>query len=664
MELRRVIGRLAPRWPVLVIAGLIGAVAAFAFVQRQNSEVEPVYRALAAVEVSTAAAGGDSRGSSNVPSEELQEALELAKTVNETELARANKFVQADAASNSLVFGAIGRTEDVAIAAATSMRAVYVEADPNFDVETELAAKLAEAAIINGRLEELLPDQPTFVPPTPEERAANEARLNTLQTRETAIKAQISELETLRIDAETSAEVADLDARIEKQQENLTALLIELDPLEEQAAALAAAEAEAAAAEAAGEDATPDIAGLPLADQWAINALTDRLNTLKTESAELIVASETGASLELPGVEVTDESPSALPSWLGLVVGFIAGALIWSAVLLGFDRARGIVWQAGDVRTVPVLAEAPAAALDSRALTDMERQRRKRSVQAIRSAIIGSGEADQGSIVGFAAPASTEPGMRDALAYDVASSISTVGRSVLLVDLGFSDSSDYSFSKRDSSGLRDLFDSVTDDEETIRQRADAAIASAESRGHGLDVLVADSDVIDPADILAGRPVSELLEQGRQRYDVVIVIQPTTTVTPGTGVDAYLQQQIVVCTRGKTRVSEIAAESIQANAPHVQLVAAALLVPVSGAERARRGSGPASAQELGSRGEGSVVGMAGDESGKRKVSSAIRRLGANDQTPSEGTVERLRALESYSVEESALLRGTEPPTDPA
>jgi hypothetical protein len=40
MELKRVMGRLAPRWPVLIIAGLIGAIAAFIFVGQRNSEVE------------------------------------------------------------------------------------------------------------------------------------------------------------------------------------------------------------------------------------------------------------------------------------------------------------------------------------------------------------------------------------------------------------------------------------------------------------------------------------------------------------------------------------------------------------------------------------------------------------------------------------------------
>jgi hypothetical protein len=248
-------------------------------------------------------------------------------------------------------------------------------------------------------------------------------------------------------------------------------------------------------------------------------------------------------------------------------------------VLLGFDRMRGIVWQAGDIKNVSVLAEGPAISMNDRDATDLELQRRKRSVQAVRSAIIGAGRLGQGTIVGFASPPSTDPDVRDDLARDVGASLSAVGRSVLMVDLGFTGPPRPRYRRKRAEGQ--LFHSVVDDENTIRERAAAAIDSADRRAPGLDVLTADSDVIDPADILAGRPLTELLNQARDQYDVVLVIQPTTTVNSGAGVDAYLQQQVIVCTRGKTRVSELNTIAIPRDAAHVQLVGAAILVPYSG-----------------------------------------------------------------------------------
>jgi hypothetical protein len=206
----------------------------------------------------------------------------------------------------------------------------------------------------------------------------------------------------------------------------------------------------------------------------------------------------------------------------------------------------------------------------------------------------------------------------------------------------------------DGSGLRHLFDSVAADENTIRERASAAIESADRRSHGLDVLTADSDVIDPADILAGRPLSELLNQARDEYDVVLVIQPTTTVNSGAGVDAYLQQQVIVCTRGKTRVSEINTVAIPSDAAHVQLVGAAILVPIAGNARSRR-QGPPGMGNLDETSAGMYAASGTEDRGLGRVSSKLKRLGPNEKETVEASRDRLRALDSYSVEESALLQ---------
>jgi len=152
MELKRVMGRLAPRWPVLIIAGLIGAIAAFVFVNQRNSEVEPVYSAEAVVALpSTTDEADDGRGPANAVSGELNTALELAKTVNEPELRRDNRFVEADGETNSLIFEAIETTEEAAINAAQAMRQAYVDEDPAFDVNEELEKIEKPAGISNPK---------------------------------------------------------------------------------------------------------------------------------------------------------------------------------------------------------------------------------------------------------------------------------------------------------------------------------------------------------------------------------------------------------------------------------------------------------------------------------------------------------------------------------
>lgn len=647
MELKRIMGRLAPRWPVLVIVGLIGAIAAFILVEQRNSEVEPVYSAEAVVAIPTSETD-DGRGPASAVSGELATAFELARTVNEQELRRENRSVQADGETDSLVFGATDSSEQAAIDAVVAMRAAYVAEDPAFDVDSELAKKLDEASLIRGRLDSLIPEAPTPVIPPAEESAESDSLLTVLTSRKASLEAKIGELNSTRIDA-ASGDIPGIDADIERHRIALAALLVELRPLE-----AAVADAAAAAEPPAATDPGSNLEGLPLQDQWSIQALEARLTELQTESASLIVASVTGTGIVLPDTIVTDESPSVTPTWLGLLVGFLAGMVLWSAVLLGFDRARGIVWQAGDIKNVAVLAEGLALGMNAADATDLERHRRKRSVQAVRSAIIGAGRLGQGTIVGFAAPPSTDPDVRDELAYDVAGSLSAVGRSVLVVDLGFTGTGVSGGRANDGSGLRHLFDSVAADENTIRERASAAIESADRRSHGLDVLTADSDVIDPADILAGRPLSELLNQAREEYDVVLVIQPTTTVNSGAGVDAYLQQQVIVCTRGKTRVSEINTVAIPSDAAHVQLVGAAILVPIAANARSRR-QGPPGMGNLDETSAGMYATSGTEDRGLGKVSSKLKRLGPNEKETVEGSRDRLRALDSYSVEESALLQ---------
>jgi hypothetical protein len=225
MELKRIMGRLAPRWPVLVIVGLIGAIAAFILVEQRNSEVEPVYSAEAVVAIPTTETD-DGRAPASAVSGELATALELARIVNETELRRENRSVVADGETDSLVFGATESSEQAAIDAAVAMRATYVAEDPAFDVDSELAKKLDEASLIKGRLDSLIPEIPAPVIPPAEESAASDSLLTVLTSRKASLEAKIGELNSTRIDA-ASGDIPGIDADIERYRVDLAALLVE-----------------------------------------------------------------------------------------------------------------------------------------------------------------------------------------------------------------------------------------------------------------------------------------------------------------------------------------------------------------------------------------------------------------------------------------------------
>lgn len=726
MELRRVVTSLASRWWVLAIVGLIGALIAAVFVQQRNSNLEPLWRAETSISVPVPEEDG--RPTGEIP-DELSAALEIAQLANEDMVRLDTRFIEADAANGTLVFVALDRTEEAASAAADEMRDAYIAADPNFDADAELQALLDEATTIEETLEEIIPTTTTEAPPTAEEQAEMEAQATVLQVQQEALLAAMNEVAALKVDAETTSEINDYDEQLADYADQLFDVLLQLAPLQPEEPE----ETTTPPVEDGQEEVDPD---LSIADQWTVQALESRLAALEEQSASLIVAGVTGEALDLPAPEAIDESPTAIPTWLALLAGFLAGALIGAAVLLVRDRVKGLVWHAADVTNLAVLAEPPAMALDSDELTELDRQRRKRGVQAIRSAIIGAGSLETGTVVGFAAPLSTDSHVLEDLAYDIATSLSSVGRSVLLVDLGFTAKSQRSRHSGAMGGLRDLFESVADDEETIRSRAEAVIGAADEVSPGLEVLVADPDIIEPADILAGRPLGELLEQARAQYDIVAVIQPTTGVGPGVVIDTHLQQQIIVCTRGRTTISEIAREAVPTTGVQNKVVGVVLVAPTTRRPTPVTIVRPAPARKAATRPEPVVQPVAEPEpvpepevvatpapkperekvaaaktvapaaakaeepaivepeepeplaeepepvlapaAQSKTAAAAPRRRPAERATPaprrrrssrskqetSEAAAERLRALETYSVDESLYIKTPESPADSA
>jgi hypothetical protein len=244
---------------------------------------------------------------------------------------------------------------------------------------------------------------------------------------------------------------------------------------------------------------------------------------------------------------------------------------------------RGVVWGGDDLADLVVLAKGPSGSLLAQDQSDAAREERKKVVQAARTAIMNSETAGHGSVVGFVSPPTTESLTSEALAFDVASSIGAVGRKVMVIDLAFSDQARETTAKHAEvdEALRLLFASGDSDLATIRSLATDVIAHAQGLTPSVAALVAESGTVDPSDILAGRPLGELVDQASLLYDFVLVVQPPRNLVPGSdSLHLLVQQQVLVATRGRTTVAELTSE-VGANASGRPRILGVVLLTKSG-----------------------------------------------------------------------------------
>lgn len=532
------------------------------FVTNTNDEIKTQWSAEATVVV--AVPDPDARSEEPL-SEELAAAEEIALEANENILLLPGTEIVSDAESGALIFHAMGRTEEDALATVEEMRDNYIAEDPNFGTESQLRAAFAEARLLEARLEEL-----TFVeevPLTPEEELAQaelDALIANLNAQRAAIEDEMSTVTAELLDATESADINALTEERDELQVRLSQVLLQLTPLQPVEPQAEGSE-DGEGSEGQGAPIDPD---RPITEQWEIESITARLTELQTDSATAIINDITGAEVELPEATAIDETPAPLSSTLFLIAGFLGGVLMASAFFLLRDRSKRTIWSGTDVVGVPLVAEGPLETESVPAATPEFRAERRRTIQNIRSAIVASlPSLDRGSIVGFVSPDSTDSKSLRDLSYDVSASMAWIGRSVLLIDVGFAALDDYGRSEI-ALGLAKLAGNVSDHEDMIDNQVTETLESATPVLPGLNVLLADPEKVDPVDLLDGKPFSRLLERAVEVYDVVILVAPPADIAPSKRIITRLDQLLLVATQGKTSMDEIESEILPVGASNI------------------------------------------------------------------------------------------------
>ena len=280
--------------------------------------------------------------------------------------------------------------------------------------------------------------------------------------------------------------------------------------------------------------------------------------------------------------ENIDNTPEQASPILGGLLGLIVGAAVALAVVIVTDRSRQTVWVGKDLGTMPVLAEM-AARNPLRVAGQLWYElggppQRRRAVQAMR-VTVESGLAGARANLGFTG-LNTPPAAVHAAAADFAMSMVTSGNRVLLVDANFDRPSELAEFDGLGPTLSEILAHRMDDEESFRSFVKRAVTEPKEVRPGLVAMRVGEGLADPADALASRRLSIMLEEVAALFDMTIVATGDARETTTQTVLNRLEHVILAIHPGRTTAPAVEALHAQLNSFGVGVMGAALVMKAS------------------------------------------------------------------------------------
>lgn len=524
MDPRRIGKAVASRWVVVLAIALLGLIAALVLTELDNRSGEQVF------EATTAIAFEPEEGETIADlADEIQAAQDFAVIAAGDLLAEDPDLrIVEDLADARLEFIAVGPSEASAGAKAQALLQSFLETDPSLrEPVADLIEQLEQDAVaIQGQIDAL---NPPFT--TQEEE---------LIERHQFLDEQINLIKNSLVSMVIDESAADVETRaaLESQRAFLERRLTELE---------------------AEKGALPPIPTreLTIDDQLLLTTLERRMEqiTARFEQLYLRQLGVTGSG-EIEPVTFRDLTQAPLNPWVNGSLGFAGGLLIAIAALSFLTRTRQTVWLRGDVG-VPVLGQIPGRRVGHNVLDEWydraEPGPRKTAIQALRSAVEALLPPTR-TTIGITRH-ETSDDMARALAADLAASLATAGKSVLLIDADFKASGEigrYRVGGASLSGVLKLNPAAPEFEAEVRHAPDTAYLIRE----GLAVIPAGPSPDSPADALAGQQFRSLVAAAQDRYDVVLVVVPDLDDPTALVPLQRLEFGIVAITPGKTTMPDL------------------------------------------------------------------------------------------------------------
>ncbi|MCA1735661.1 MAG: hypothetical protein LC739_05995 [Actinobacteria bacterium] len=591
-RIRRIAGA---RWWLPLLVGLLGLGGGYLYIRDRNASITPEFEATAIYPVLPTSSEGPSKESQQ-SQETLRSAVDRAIEANQDLLDDGGRTIEAEQETFSIVFSARAPERNLALAMAEEMRVNYVVADFGaVQISDRMALMLEEAIDVSRALDALEPPVPTTVPEIvldPETQARFDFLLIQIGALTSESARLIGDLVLAETGDDRNGTPEEIQDQIDTTKEKLEAIYLELgtipgfDP-----EMIEAAQAAGPRTGPTGEVTTNPSDGtvntgrtdvsIPedegeIAPGWQTGALVDRYAQLQSDYESLFTASIVGETGELDPGRTENVTPPIIPRLWGAAGGFALGALVGIAFLYLFNRFRRQVWVAGDVATLPVLAEVPVLKRAPKGRLGSRRLRHRRNgVRALRGSMLGILDTYQEPISIALQSVKAPNADTSDLILELSASLQAADRSVLVLDADFEPKpGEPAFGERIT--LADLLELAQTDAEEARTRLRIAVDQLADQSPWR-LLPAGQLKADAADTLLSKPFGMLLNESLTHADLVLTLVPDNNPAAA---DALFQQVagvVAVCRSRVTRGRDLARLEAQLEGRKADLLGAILLV---------------------------------------------------------------------------------------
>ena len=556
MSAPRTLQVLRTRWWILVAAAVVGAGVALAAALVRNVGLDPLFEGVAPISVLRLDGEDDSRFTSR-----LNTALAQAEGAVTSELANPNLEVTSDPEQGTIQFLATAPSADEALAAATSLRAAYLNSRPADTAEDQLAPVLkalaTEIAVVQADLADL-------------------SRVGTDEVAEIQRQTLTAELGT------ATKELVAVQARL-------------LDPslTAERREALEAQESAAEATIAAIE---PLLKAVPassenIADtQTRLEALVlqRRLRDLESQYISASMRQPSSGTDGLVGTPtVVNRSGTPVSPSLSVIIGLLAGALVAGLSLVASDRQRDPLRTVDDVQGLTAIrvSQRPRKMANSVDWYQTAQGNVRRvDIQALRTRIdrlVG-----RGKIVLIAGVEVPSRDVQD-LAADLALAVAVTGRNVLLIDTRLTQASPVPWEGAGTT-LADIL-SAQDGAVPDRSVVKRLLWDRSQVAPNLMVVPAGNIDDDPVDALAGLNFAAVVEEARDLVDLVILVSADVADPMSEALAGRARLAILVAQKNRTRKKDLMAGAASLEQLGVAVATVALLAGLSSGSQTRSGA---------------------------------------------------------------------------